>query len=290
MATRALESLHEEVARQLVERSRRVSRGILAGGLALAGLMAAVGLMDIHRYAELGRGTGMMPLIISQMYFPFLNALLFIAFAWFYQVRARLVARRGDFVPGRLVGPREVMGSDVLSTDHGPTGVIAAGQAAHALATAGRKILPTERAGFELMVNGRWHWFEMTLFGGERPVVVGENTLLCFVDRGRFWFYPPSPYVVRVNDNAPETETFRRRVQTALEELSASDWQQPGPRDRVIRHSARRQWIAIGAIVLVLMVGYGPVLTIFGWPMALLLAFIVGAPIGFALLWHKRRS
>lgn len=296
MSATRLDSLRGDVTKRLIERGWRIGRGFCIGGLIISATMAIPAMIQVWRYVEINSYSEFMPdsevpyLVGAYLFFPVMNVLFFGAFAWLYYARNVLIAGRGEFLLGRLIDTRRRFGSDLLPTDHGPTDILAAGVAMEVGARVMEKVLPTEQAGFELTVNDRTHLFDMPLFGEEHPIVVDEGILLCFVDTGRFWFYPPSPFVVRVSETDPGASEFRQRTEAVVAELLQGAEHEPVTDKEAVRHSVRNQWFAIGAIVVVLLASYLPVIAIFGWPMALLLAFIIFGAIAAGLFIHKPRS
>lgn len=282
-----MDELRNQITQDIITRSGRIARGIVVAGFVMACMMFLPAIINIFRHGDFIREFGLMAEIRMPLFFSIMNLLFFSAMAWVIYVRGLLVAKRGNFLVGRVLGPRRPFGSDMLSTDHGPTPVVSAGMAMAAGTHAFRNILPTELCGFEVVVNGRAHWFEMYLFGEEFPVVVGEDKILCYVDTGRFWFYPPSPYVVRCKEEEPQN---RSRVESAIHALSSGARQPTKSDSTSLKHAAAKQLLGIGLVALVVTIGYIPVYMAFGWPMILFLCVVFAIPILIGLILHKSRG
>lgn len=283
----ATAELRAMLRRRMLRQARRVSRGILLGGAILAGIMALVAALNIYRMQEVYAETGSPVLVAGRFFFPVMNLLLFAAFAWFYLARSRLVAIRGKFVAGRIVGGRRSIEEDLVVKGTGTTPYLAAGQALEGMVTLFRRMLPTELKGFEIPCRGRWHYFDMYLFPDETPVPVGDNSVLCFVDTGRFWFYPPSPAVVRVAAGDPDAERLGQLATVVAESLADRTRSKRLTAGRAIRHAHRRQVTGLLCIAALLTLAGYPVYAAFGGEMLALMVAIIAVPTMLGLLLHK---
>ena len=266
----------------MLDRATRVRRGLVLTGAVFALLMGAslASPAFYHPDLYLEDADTLMPLVFRVVWQTGGLLLFFWIGASIPLARARSLVMRGRLVFGWPIDEADTLGSDILARDHGPTSVVAAGAVMATVAAAMSRTVPSLVQGWLLPWKGKTRWVDVSLFGDEVPLFSADGRGLFLVDPD-IWYYPPSPWLFRVEPGAEGEEEMHDFVNRMADREQAQQVlpEARGGSDEATRRarSITRRWVV--SLVLLVVVFYLPLFLELGWWLVALMAFIVLVPI-----------
>ncbi len=224
-----------DIAALMQARAKRMGRGWLLTGTLLAGLQIATSFrLGAVAFWQSG-GT----------------LLFFAGLGWAYSLRSQMIALRGHLVTARVTSPLSLFGSEAMPPSNTQTPFNVASGLWGMLMTWWGGLLPTSRASISVPVKGKERYADLYLFPDEEPVATAEGSVLCVVAPD-LWFYPPSPWVIRLRRDDPDFEPTREATLKLLalaaeagERGLALKGGDPAARSR----ATRNMWLGAGAML-----------------------------------------
>jgi len=228
-----VETRRREIAKIMGRRARRTLRGwILVGLVATAfQLLNKAPFAGLWRWHQVGA-----------------TLLFFSMLGWAYAVRSAAVAWTGWLGIARIAGAERMFGEEAVPPSAAPVPFNVASGLWGALVRLWGNLLPGRRIPLSVPFRGKDRYADLYLFEDEEVLATPDGEVLCLMAKD-LWFYPPSPFVVRVRAGDPDADRWRALVPELIAAIKDGTFVPEHRSEEEVREGRRRTLAMWGAVV-----------------------------------------
>jgi len=208
---------------------------------------------------------------------------------WLYYKRSHYLALNGKFRIAQIAAKEFTFGTDALpsSSAHVPFNIVQS--IWQIILRFFGSSLPTRVVPLSIEIKGKNRYADMYLYSDEEPIVTTKGEVLCLTATD-LWFYPPSPWIVRIRNVDRDQDKYVQHVKLLIEEYKQTgniDVENDAAELNDGEQAFKKMWIAVIVAAAIITLLYLPLLSGFGWLGILVIPIFLSIPVILGLIRRK---